>query len=88
MPALDPSPQHITPETWDTIVIGNHQYPGEATVEITKKFKFEEKKAAGKSGEDLTFKGVETAKLKIKIRVTLVFSVLFVTWIRSRLRLW
>ncbi len=69
MPILPPSPQHAAPDTWDTLVIGDDAYPGEATVEISKKYNFEKKKAAGKSGEDKTFKGVETAKLKIKIRV-------------------
>lgn len=66
---LPPSPQHADSDAWDTFAIGDEAYPGEATVEVEKGFKVEKKKVAGKSGDDKTFKGVESAEIKVKIRV-------------------
>ena len=52
------------PGLWDKVVIGGVEFPGLATVEITRKNKKDDKKAKGTNSQKRSKAGVDAADVK------------------------
>jgi hypothetical protein len=69
MSLIPAGPWHEQPEFWDRITLADRQWPGLATVEVSRANKWDSKKAKGSHGQEREFSGVDAAKVKIRIRI-------------------
>lgn len=65
---IPPGPWNVFPEQWDRVVLDDVEWPGLATVTVSRANKWDAKKAKGAHGEEREFSGVDPAKVTIVIK--------------------
>ena len=65
---IPPGPWNVFPEQWDRVVLADYEWPGLATVTVSRANKWDSKKAKGSHGEEREFSGVDPAKVVITIK--------------------
>jgi hypothetical protein len=65
---IPPGPWDDFPEAWDIVTIGDRDWPGLASVDISRANKWDTKKAQKTHGAEREFKGADLASVKIEIR--------------------
>lgn len=68
MAEILPGPWAEFSDVWDTLSLGGREWPGIASVVISRANKWDEKKAKGKNNAERTYTGTDPAKVRIVVR--------------------
>lgn len=66
---IPPGPWDEFPDLWDKLTTNGQEWPGLATVEVSRANKWDTKKSKGEHGGKRGYAGADLAKVRIKIRV-------------------